>query len=110
MRKHASEIIYDEVTLLGIPALLTDWRVDRTTIPNGFHLYELRHADEDWGEPCQVAKGILVNFYGSILTVQQLPLPVSDYLDFDTQELAYVEDDACATLDEFAQKYGRLEV
>lgn len=110
MRKHASEITYDEVTLLGIPALLTDWRVDRATTPDGLHLYELRHADEDWGEPCQAAKGILVNFYGSILTVQPLPIPASGYLDFDTQELVYVEDDACATLDEFTQKHGRSEV
>lgn len=54
MRKNASEIIYDEVSLLGIPALLTDWRVERSTIPTDFHLYELRHADEDWGDPCQL--------------------------------------------------------
>lgn len=54
MRKDAGEIIYDEGSLLGIPALLTDWRVERSTVPAGFHLYELRHADEDWGDPCQL--------------------------------------------------------
>ena len=29
MRKHASEIAYDECSFLGIPALLTDWRISR---------------------------------------------------------------------------------
>ena len=70
MRKDASDVIYGEVSLLGIPALLPDWRVERSTVPVGFHLYELRHADEDWGDPCQLARSILVNFYGSILSMQ----------------------------------------
>ena len=29
MRKHASEIPYDECSFPGIPALLTDWRISR---------------------------------------------------------------------------------
>ena len=45
MRKHASEITYDECSFLGIPALLTDWRISRSTVPDGVHAYELRHAD-----------------------------------------------------------------
>lgn len=109
MRKDASKIIYDEVSLLGHPALLTDWRVDRTTVPDGFHLYELRHADEDWGDPCQIAKGILVNFYGSILTLQPFQLPSHGYLDFDSSALVYVEEDSCATLGEFLQKHSKEE-
>ena len=110
MRKDASKIIYDEISLLGNPALLTDWRVDRATLPDGFYLYELRHADEDWGDPCQLAKSILVNFYGSILTLQPFQFPVYGYLDFDSSDLAYVERDSCATLEEFLQKHGKKVV
>ena len=110
MRKDAGEIIYDEGSLLGIPALLTDWRVERSTVPAGFHLYELRHTDEDWGDPCQLARSILVNFYGSILSMQPFQLPEHGYLDFDSKDLIYVEADSCATVEEFQQKYGRKEV
>ena len=110
MRKDASKIIYDEVSLLGNPALLTDWRVDRATLPDGFYLYELRHADEDWGDPCQLAKSILVNFYGSVLTLQPFQLPSHGYLDFDSIDLAYVEGDSCATLEEFLQKHSKKVV
>ena len=109
MRKDAGEIIYDEGSLLGIPALLTDWRVERSTVPAGSHLYELRHADEDWGDPCQLARSILVNFYGSILSMQPFQLPEHGYLDFDSKDLIYVEADSCATVGEFQQKYGRKE-
>jgi hypothetical protein len=103
-RKNANEIIYDEVTLLGIPAMLTDWRVDRASLPAGVNLYELRHADEDWGAPCQLARGIFVNFYGTLLTTQPIHIPESGYLDFESSGLVYVDDDACATLDEFLAK------
>lgn len=110
MRKDSSKIIYDEVSLLGTPALLTDWRVNRATLPDGFCLYELRHADEDWSDPCQLAKSILVNFYGSVLTLQPFQFPTHGYLDFDSTDLAYVEGDSCATPDEFLQKYNKKEV
>lgn len=109
MRQNASEIIYDEISLLGTPALLTDWRVGRSTVPKGVYLYELRHADEDWGDPCQLARSILVNFYGSILSTQPFQLPEHGYLDFDSKDLIYVEADSCATVGEFQQKYGRKE-
>lgn len=51
MRKHASEITYDECSFLGIPALLTDWRISRSTVPDGVHAYELRHADGNPFDP-----------------------------------------------------------
>lgn len=109
MCKNAPDIIYDEITLLGTPALLTDWRIDRSTVPTDLHLYELRHADEDWGNPCQLAKGILVNFYGSILTAQSIPLPESGYLNFDSKDFLYVADAPCTTISEFLQKYNTKE-
>ena len=89
MRYDAAKITYDDITLLGVPALFTEYRIDRTTIPSQLHLYEIRHEDEDWGRPCQLAKGILVNFYGSLLTRQPIELPDSGYLDFDAEDLRY---------------------
>ena len=89
MRYDAAKITYDDITLLGVPALFTEYRIDRTTIPSQLHLYEIRHEDEDWGRPCQLAKGILVNFYGSLLTRQPIELPDSGYLDFDAEDFRY---------------------
>lgn len=89
MRYDAAKITYDEVTLLGVPAIFTECRIDRTTVPPQLHLYEIRHEDEDWGRPCQLAKGILVNFYGSLLTRQPIELPDSGYLDFDAENFRY---------------------
>ena len=51
MRKNANEIIFDEIIVLGTPALFTDWRVDRASVPTDMKMYEVRHADEDWVIP-----------------------------------------------------------
>ena len=44
MRKNANEIIFDEIIVLGTPALFTDWRVDRASVPTDMKMYEVRHA------------------------------------------------------------------
>mgnify|MGYP001500297633 CR=1 FL=1 len=33
MRKNANEIIFDEIIVLGTPALFTDWHVDKASVP-----------------------------------------------------------------------------
>ena len=109
MRRNANDIIYDEVAVLGTPALFTDWRVDRATIPASMFLYEVRHADSDWGDPCQLARGILVNFYGTILTTKPMDIPESGYLNFDSENWVYAEGDTCAAIPEFLKKYGVKE-
>ena len=43
---------FEQVELLGKSVLFTEQRVDRATVPEGLRCYELRHTDEDWGEPC----------------------------------------------------------
>ena len=52
-------------------ALFTDIRVLRSSVPPELHLYELRDACD--GDPCQVKSGVMVNFFGSILTKEPIP-------------------------------------
>ena len=54
---------FEEVEFQGKTMLFTDSRVQRDTIPDGLHRYEIRHTDDDWGEPCQLGYGILVNHF-----------------------------------------------
>ena len=67
-RYNAMEETFTEVRVLGKPAFFHDLRIDRSTVPKGLYLYEVRHDDEGWGDPVQIAKGIMVNHFGSIIT------------------------------------------
>ena len=107
MRTNAASITYDEATLLGEPVLFTDFRLDRITIPPQFHLYEIRHADDDSSLPCQVAKGIFVNFYGSILTMRPLHIPADGYLNIEPGDLTFPDVIPTTTINRFLRAYER---
>lgn len=67
MRYRADELYYEQVKIFGKQALFSDLRIVRESVPKGFLLYEVRHDDECLGDPVQVAKGVLVNFWGTLL-------------------------------------------
>ena len=103
-RENAMTAAFEEVTVYGQPALFTSLRVDRSTVPDGLHLYELRHADEDWNDPCQLARGILVNHYGTVLTREPIQLPVSGALELNAGDFNFSDGD-CRTVAAFQEKY-----
>ena len=42
---------YEHIELFGKPALFTNARVDTHTVPDGWHVYDLRGSDNDPGSP-----------------------------------------------------------
>lgn len=109
MKRHdANQLTYEEVTILGVPALFTDLRVDRSTMPDGLYRYELRHSDEDWGEPVSLSRSIVVNYYGSVITREPLQLPIDGWIPLEIGSLSF-QDGGCRTLAEFQEKYPTSE-
>lgn len=103
-REDAMTAAFEEVSVFQKPALFTPLRIDRGTVPEGLYLYELRHADEDWGDPCQLARGILVNHYGTVLTREPIQLPISGSLELNPGDFGF-SDGGCRTVAEFQEKY-----
>ena len=104
MSYDAKQATYQEVTILGKPALFTECRIDRATVPEGVYRYELRHGDENWGEPVTLSRSILVNYYGSVLTREPFQLPVEGWIPLENDSLSF-RDGGCRTLAEFQEKY-----
>lgn len=103
-RENAMTAAFEEVTVYGQPALFTSLRIDRGTVPDGLYLYELRHADEDWSDPCQLARGILVNHYGTVLTREPIQLPIEGALNMNPGDFNF-SDGGCRTVAAFQEKY-----
>lgn len=85
---------FELVELFGEPVLFTDLRIDRDTVPDGLYLYELRHKDEDWGDPCELARSIAVNYFGSVLTSDPFQLPPEGWLPIKDDDFDYTGDPA----------------
>lgn len=101
---NAEEQRYEEVRFQGMPALFTSLRLDVHSIPKEMYRYEMRY-DDDTCEPCQLAKGILVNHYGTLLTNDPIQLPADGYLDFDSADMSYVLN-GYRTIDSFQMNYS----
>ena len=95
---------FEEVTILDKPALFTHARIDRSTVPEGYHLYEIRHDDDGQGDAVQIARGILVNHWGSVITNEEIALPPDGYLDIEPEALNYSTGD-CENIFEYMEKY-----
>ena len=72
---------FEEVEILGIPALFTTLRVDRSTIPKGMYAYDMQTDPEDWSQPCLLGRHIAVEHFGTVLTASPIHLPEKGYLD-----------------------------
>ena len=81
-----TEELYEEVRFQDQPALFTSLRVKAASIPEGLHRYEIRH---EGGEPCQIARGILVDHYGTLLTSDPIQLPADGYLAISPEDLVF---------------------
>ena len=91
MRVNAMTEKFEDVTVLGHPMLFTCARVDRDTVPEGLYMYEVRHDDDQQGDPVQIANWIMVNHWGTLITNKPLRLEPSErinnaYRDIDPEE------------------------
>ena len=78
MRHDAKTERWTPMVIRGIHGYFNDLRIDRATVPDGFHFWELADGDSD-GTPCRYKQGILVNFYGTFLTTEELPVDFPEW-------------------------------
>ena len=84
---------YEAVEILGIPGLFTTLRIDRATIPKGVYAYDMQTSEQDWSQPCLLARHITVEHFGTVLTASPVPIPSNGYLDLSPGDF---ESQSCA--------------
>ena len=63
-----------EVRVCGIECDFSDMRIGRSTVPEGRYQYEVAGDDDSGGDPARVQRGVLVNFFGTLISDVPLPL------------------------------------
>ena len=80
--------VLEEVELMGRTGYFTELRVDKETVPEGMHCYELRHGDDD-GFPVSVEESVRVNYFGAVLLAEELELGGEKALQFGYEDFGY---------------------
>ena len=105
--ENARNLTYEKLDILGQTVLFTCLRVDRDTVPEGMHAYDLRHDDECQGIICEIAPFIMVNHWGTILTSEPIALTDDGRRYVTEEDYSYTGEEL--TLDEYlaeAQEEG----
>lgn len=83
---------YEVMMLFGEKVLFTCCRIDRKTVPKGLYAYDLRHDDEGRGDICEIARGVWVNHYGTVISDKPILLPDESYRLVYKHDYDYVDD------------------
>jgi hypothetical protein len=78
MRYDAAKEQWQPMEINGVTGYFSDLRIDKNTVPAKFHFWELADGDSD-GTPCRYRKNILVNFFGTFITTDDLPTDESEH-------------------------------
>lgn len=85
-----SEERFSKVQVCGIECEFSDMRIDRGSIPEGKYLYEVAGDDESGMEPVRIKPGILVNFFGTLISSVPLPLGKDGVLWTDDSDFTWL--------------------
>ena len=94
---------FQHIEVFDKPALFTNGRIARDTVPKGWYCYDIRGSDDDPGELCYMEENVVVNHAGSVLMPEKLAMPKSGRLDV-RDELGFL-DEGNMTLCEFCEAH-----
>jgi hypothetical protein len=66
---------FEHIELFGKPALFSNSRIDRVTVPGNLYCYDLRGSDNDPGRPVTVENKVGVNHAGTVLAIEPVTIP-----------------------------------
>ncbi len=93
MREDARKIEYETLELLGQTVLFTCLRIDRATVPDGLHAYDVRHDDDCTRIMCEIAPHIMVNHWGTVLCREQIELTDNGRRYITEDDYSYLGDE-----------------
>lgn len=79
MNIDASKENFERVELFGKPALFTNFRIDRATVPNSLHCYDLRGSGSDPGKINSVEPHVWTNHSGAVITAEPIDFGGKEY-------------------------------
>lgn len=90
MRADYNKETFTRVRVCGIECDFSDMRIDRSTVPKTRYQYEVADDDESQGDPARVRRGIMVNFFGTLISDVPLPLGVDGVLWLYESDFVYL--------------------
>lgn len=103
---NARQELFQEVNIKDNIALFTELRIDPNTIPSNVKIYELRHGDDN-SYPETIEKQVAINFFGTILLLNEIGLDEENKLSLNYEDFGFIEEEV--TLECYLKTYQSME-
>ena len=103
MAQDAMTESFEHIELFGKPALFSDLRIDRSTVPDGWHCYDVRGSDHDPGRPTTLEARVVVNHAGTILSPEEITFPKGKNYRLIKEKINFLEE--CVGIAEFCEQH-----
>lgn len=103
MSYDATKEIYEYIELFGNPALFSNLRIDKNTVPTGMYCYDLRGSSEDVGNPISLENSVHINHAGCILLPEKLDIPKDGYINIE-KKINFLGEEL--SIEDFCTRHG----
>lgn len=79
MEEDAKKCEFQPVTVYGRQGLFCDSRIERASVPKGWHMYEIQHQKTNRERPIKLGRMVMTEFYGTVLTPKAIRLPEGEW-------------------------------
>jgi len=73
MRYDANDVTWEKMSIRCVEGYFCSERIDKSTVPKMFNVWEIALGDY-YEDACRYKQSILVNFFGTFITKEQLPI------------------------------------
>lgn len=80
---------YQHIEVFGTEGVFTPLRIQRESLPEGFHKYSLRGGEDELF--CQVANEVMVNHAGDLITKKPLDLGLKGSKDLSEDDWGFTD-------------------
>lgn len=79
MEMDAGKCKFLPITIFGRQGLFYGGRLERASVPKGWHMYEVSHQAKNPKRPVQIGKMAISDFYGTVVTPKAIKLPEGEW-------------------------------
>lgn len=76
---------FQDIEILGHDAVFSNWRIDRSKLPEGLYCYDLRGSDDDPGQYKFLEDRVVVNHAGCVITAEPIEIPEDGRIDISDE-------------------------
>lgn len=85
------DIVFEHMIICGVEGMFTSLRVDKSTIPEGYNKYSIRHSEDGDEWFYTLEEFVWANHFGDFITNKEIRIDNSDNCIYINGDYSYID-------------------